>query len=213
MGLFSKSEACPICGGEVKGLFNKKIGEKKTLCKTCSEQVSMNKELLKTATPDYIKKHLDDRRKNAERYTAAHWDVEYTPLSLRAGVDLNGKLLYLREADLDDYDNPVVFSFDQITGYELYRMKKLVDSADDPGETALASAMSVLGGIAKMAGKGNNNDYLRLCLTTTDPYWPSIELKFMNPDTELFGLGGSAKEMESLCQVFKRIVRKEPVQI
>ena len=27
MGLFHKKEACPVCGGEVKGLFHKKIGE------------------------------------------------------------------------------------------------------------------------------------------------------------------------------------------
>ena len=47
MGLFHKKEACPICGGEVKGLFHKKIGGKKALCKDCSAQVSMAKELLK----------------------------------------------------------------------------------------------------------------------------------------------------------------------
>ena len=213
MGLFSKKEACPVCGGEVKGLFLVKIADKKTLCKDCSEQVSMNQDLLKTATPDFIRTHLEARRKNAERFTATHWDREYDVLSLKAGVDLEGRTFYLEQIDLNDCDNPVVLSFDCLTGYELYRMKKKVDCADDPGETALASAMSVLGNIAKMAGKGNNNDYLRLCLTTTDPYWPSIELKFMNPDTELFGLGGCAKDVESLCQVFKRIVRKEPVHI
>ena len=47
MGLFHKKEACPVCGGEVKGLFHKKIGGKKALCKDCSAQVSMAKELLK----------------------------------------------------------------------------------------------------------------------------------------------------------------------
>lgn len=41
MGLFGKKEACPVCGGEVKGLFNKKIGDKKVLCKECSNQVWM----------------------------------------------------------------------------------------------------------------------------------------------------------------------------
>ena len=50
MGLFHKKEACPVCGGEVKGLFHKKIGGKKALCKDCSAQVSMAKELLKDAT-------------------------------------------------------------------------------------------------------------------------------------------------------------------
>lgn len=31
MGLFTKKEACPVCGGEVKGLFFTKIGDKR-LC-------------------------------------------------------------------------------------------------------------------------------------------------------------------------------------
>ena len=65
MGLFHKKEACPVCGGEVKGLFHKKIGGKKALCKDCSAQVSMAKELLKDATPEFIKEHLEYRRENA----------------------------------------------------------------------------------------------------------------------------------------------------
>ena len=63
MGLFSKKEACPVCGGEVKGLFLVKIGDKKTLCKSCSRQVSMSKDLLEAATPEFVKEHLDYRRK------------------------------------------------------------------------------------------------------------------------------------------------------
>ena len=58
MGLFHKKEACPVCGGEVKGLFHKKIGGKKALCKDCSAQVSMAKELLKDATPELHSKYI-----------------------------------------------------------------------------------------------------------------------------------------------------------
>ena len=61
MGLFGKKDTCPVCGGEVKGLFNKKIGGKQTLCKECSDQVSMAKELLKNATPEFMKGHLEYR--------------------------------------------------------------------------------------------------------------------------------------------------------
>ena len=69
MGLFGKKEACPVCGSEVKGLLNKKIADKKTLCKECSNQVSMTKELLKTATPEFMKAHLEYRQKNALKFT------------------------------------------------------------------------------------------------------------------------------------------------
>lgn len=88
MGLFSKKGLCPVCGGEVKGLFLTKIGDKKTLCKGCSKQISMNKGLLKTATPAFIQEHLAYRKKNAEKYAALRWDVEYTDVpGLRFGVD------------------------------------------------------------------------------------------------------------------------------
>lgn len=214
MGLFSKKEDCPVCGGEVKGLFLKKIADKKTLCKNCSEQLSMKADLLKAASPDYMREHLEYRRKNAEWYTAAHWDAVYEPLSLQMGVDLNEKTVYIRHIDMDDLDNPVVFSFDQITDYALYRMKKKVDDAQDPGDTALESGMSVLSGFNKLAGKGNDSyDYLKLCLTTTDPYWPDLELKFNNPDNELYSFGGCAEELKTVCQILKRIVRREPVHI
>lgn len=68
MGLFTKKEACPVCGGEVKGLFLTKIGDKKILCKKCSEPISMQEDLLKNATPEFIREHLEYRRKNAEKY-------------------------------------------------------------------------------------------------------------------------------------------------
>lgn len=55
MGLFSKKDLCPVCNGEVKGLFLVKIGDKQTLCKNCSKQISMNKSLLETATPNFTK--------------------------------------------------------------------------------------------------------------------------------------------------------------
>ena len=75
MGLFGKKEACPACGGEVKGLFNKKISGKQKLCKDCSNKISMQEELLETATPEYIAEHLAYREKNLMKYNALRWDV------------------------------------------------------------------------------------------------------------------------------------------
>ncbi len=140
MGLFRKKEACPVCGGEVKGLFHKKIGGKKALCKDCSAQVSMAKELLKDATPEFIKEHLEYRRENALKYNELHWEAEYDARGTKMGVDPGAGFLYLVDADMDDSDNPVVFSFDQITRYELYRLNQKVDDSDTPGATALESA-------------------------------------------------------------------------
>lgn len=215
MGLFHKKEACPVCGGEVKGLFHKKIGGKKALCKDCSAQVSMAKELLKDATPEFIKEHLEYRRENALKYNALHWEAEYDARGTKMGVDPGGGFLYLIDADMDDSDNPVVFSFDQITRYELYRLNQKVDDSDTPGATALESTLSALSGIAKILDKDkNSNDYFRLMLTTTEPYWPElkIEIYFNSPD-DIYGFGGFGGDLERMCQVLKSAARREPVAI
>lgn len=215
MGLFGKKEPCPVCGGEVKGLFLMKIGDKQILCKDCSKQVSMHKELLHNATPEFIREHLAYRQKNAEEYNALHWDVRYTSVpGLEVGVDPGAGFLYLVHDELHDEKNPVVFSFDQITGYELYRLNKKVDDADTPGATCLESTLSALAGIAHIVHKDSNaTDYFKLKLTISDSYWPEMELKISFVDSQLHGYGGFGGQMERICQLLKHIVRKEPVTI
>lgn len=219
MGLFSKKELCPVCSGEVKGLFLTKIGDKKTLCKDCSKKISMNKELLKKATPELIREHLDYRKKNAEKFAALRWDVQYTDVpGLKFGVDPGAGFFYLEHDDLHDEENPVVFSFDQLTGYELYRASKKLDDADTPGGTPLESTLSAVSGIANLIKDNGQHDYdnFKLKLTTSDPYWPELEIKITFSTDRLygsFGLTGFDRQLTAICQFFKHIVRKEPVDI
>lgn len=213
MGLFGKKEACPVCGGEVKGLLHKKIGGKQALCKDCSAQISMSKELLKNATAEYVKEHLEYRQKNAVKYNALRWDAKYDARGTKMGVDPGAGFLYLVDADMDDFDNPVVFSFDQITHYELYRLNKKVDDSDTPGETQLESKLSALAGVAKLLDKDKRSvDYFRLVLTTTEPYWPELEIRinFDSPD-DVYGFGGFGEDLKMMCQVLKSAARKEQV--
>lgn len=219
MGLFSKKELCPVCGGEVKGLFLTKIGDKKTLCKDCSKRISMNKKLLKTATPEFIQEHLAYRKKNAEKYAALRWDIQYTDVpGLKFGVDAGAGFFYLVHDDLHDEDNPVVFSFDQLTGYELYRSSRRVDDADTPGDTALESTLSALSGIADLMKKEDEvkTDFFKLKLTVSDPYWADLEIKINFFVDSLYGsngLPGFDRQLQSICQLFKHVIRKEPVSI
>lgn len=215
MGLFSKKAPCPICGEEVSGLFLVKIGGKQTLCKDCSGQISMNEELLKNATPDFIREHLAYRRKNAEKYAALHWDVEYKDVpGLKVGVDSKARCFYIVHDKLHDEDNPLVFSFDQLTGYELYRLTKKVDDADTPGGTSLDTGMTFLADLGRLVKKDTSDtDYFKLKLVTTDPYWPEIFFKIYFTTHQMKGIFGFAPQMEAIGQLFKHIVRKEPVNI
>lgn len=215
MGLFSKKDACPVCGGEVKGLFLIKIGDKQTLCKNCSKQISMNKSLLETATPEFIREHLDYRKKNAEKYASHNWSVKIHSIpGFQFGLDEAGKAIYLIHDDLhDNEDNPVVLSFDQLTGYELYRRKKKMDDMENTGPITLDTKLSAIGGIAQFAGnKTASAESFQLKLTTTDPYWKEMDIKIDFTSTQLHGLGGFAKDMRQVCQIIKNIIRKEPIR-
>ena len=216
MGLFGKKEPCPICGGEVKGLFNNKV-EGKKMCKACSGLVSMHPDILRATTVDSLRTHLEYRRQNLEKFNSLQWDTKISVWGdLKVGVDLNARCLYLIHVDMDDFENPVVLSFDQLTYYELYRMTSRVDDSDTPGATALESTLSVMSGIAKMidSEKNNSDDYIRLVLHTSEPYWPRIEVRFSftNPD-HLYGMGGFAPDLTRVCQLFKRAIRKETITV
>lgn len=211
MGLFSKKEACPVCGGEVKGLFLTKIGDKQILCKNCSEPISMDKELLKTATPEFIREHLDYRRKNAEKYAALQWTTKFTSIpGLQVGIDEIGKAIYLIHDDLhDDKENPVVFSFDQLTGYELLRRKKTVDDLETAGPTVLETGLTAVAEVARRVSNesSENYDYFQLKLTTNDPYWREINLRIDFRVDRLYGFYGFSDEMVELCRMLKSIIR------
>ena len=219
MGLFSKKEACPVCGGEVKGLFLVKFGGgKKTLCKNCSKQVSMQKRLLETATPEFMKEHLAYRRENAEKYATHNWTVKITAITgLVFGLDAAGRAIYLIHDDLHaDEEHPVVFDFGQLTGYELFRRKKKLDGMENTGYISLETGLSALGNLARLVSddKSNAVDSFHLKLTTTDPYWKDIDLKIEFTPSQLNGVtgfGGFADDMRQVCQTIKDIIRKQPV--
>lgn len=217
MGLFSKKEACPVCGGEVKGLFLTKIADKKKLCKDCAEKISMHKELLKSATPEFIREHLEVRRQNAERFNSIQWEREYTDIpNTNAGVDRMTQSFYLLHEALHDEKNPVVFSFSQLTGYELHRLGKKIDDASMTGEIEMETFRSKMRAIARAFGKRHGDvEYFDLRLTTTDPYWPNIRLKiyFYIGRRASSGYGDFEQELRELLRVFKSIIRMEPVNI
>lgn len=213
MGLFSKKDPCPICGEEAKGMFLTRV-EKQTLCKDCSKQISMNDDLLKNATLDFVREHLAYRKMNAEKYASLHWDIEYKAVpGLRVGLDPAARCFYIVHDKLHDEDNPLVFSFDQLTGYELYRLNKKVDDANTPGDTGLDTGMTFAADLARLVKRESETDYFKLKLTTTDPYWQEINFKIYFTTHQLKGVLGFAPEMKAIGQMFKRIVRKEPVTV
>lgn len=213
MGLFSKKEVCPVCGGEVKGLFLVKIAGKQTLCKTCSKDVSMPKAAIKASTPAFMREHLEYRKKNAEHFAYMHWDNKYTKVpGLKVGVDYTERVFYIIHDEMHDDENPVIFSFDQIKSYELYRMNKRVDGDDMPGETEIHTGLTATAGLARALSDkdASHVDYFKLNFTTTEPYWPEVKLKItFDPDWLFNHTLDFSDDMIAICQILKRAARKE----
>lgn len=213
MGLFTKKEACPVCGGVVKGLFLIKIADKQILCKKCSEPISMSRNLLETATPEFIREHLEYRRKNAEKYAALQWTMKFTLIpGLKVGIDETERAIYLVHDDLhDDMDNPVVFFFEQLTGYALLRRKTVVDDMETTGPISLETGWTAIAGLARTVNNDDSTsyDYFRLKLTTTDPYWKEIDLRIDFRNDELYEMNGFSNELVEVCRLLKSNIRKE----
>lgn len=65
MGLFSKRDACPICGGKVKGLFPWKI-EGQQICADCHGSVDLPQNVENNMTLDDFRGYMAFREENAQ---------------------------------------------------------------------------------------------------------------------------------------------------
>lgn len=65
MGLFSKKEPCPFCGGKVKGLFISKI-EGRHICKDCYGAVDLPEDVLENMTLDGFRGYMAFRAENGQ---------------------------------------------------------------------------------------------------------------------------------------------------
>lgn len=110
-----------------------------------------------------------------------------------------------------DYNRFVVFSFDQLTSYELLRGKKIVDDLETTGSTVLETGLTAASGIARTINPDSEEhyDYFRLKLATADPYWREINLKIDFRTDELYGFNGFSNELVELCRMLKYIIRKD----
>lgn len=213
MGLFGKKkEPCPVCGSEVKGLFLKKIGGKKTLCKECSKLICMPEEMQENASPEFVREHLEGRRKMADLYQELHWDVVCKDLpGTWMGFDLVKKYMYIMHSGFDNsFDVPVILGFDQIIGYELYRGKNKLDDMDNMEPISLETTFTFLKRFSSSTTQ-SNVDHFYIRLKTTDPYWPDMEIKLTFTADQLHGFTGFGKPLVIICNALKSMVRREGV--
>lgn len=65
MALFGKRDACPICGGKVKGLFTTKVGGQ-AICKECCGTIHLPEGALDHMSVEGFKEYMAFRQENAQ---------------------------------------------------------------------------------------------------------------------------------------------------
>ena len=209
MGLFSKKdkEPCPLCGAEVKGLFKTRIKDKVEICKSCAERISLPEDTLKNADVEFIKKHLEYRDNEALRLAQMIPTHVFDFFGdLKVIYDEGMGLVAIGCRDMNNYNAPSVFEVNELTGYQLYRLKKPVDSDQEPGDTATETGLSL---ISSLGSNQSDMSSFRLVLTTTNEYWPVIDVKLtFNADHLCYE--GYSDNMRGIGNLLKCIVQKRP---
>lgn len=160
MGLFSnKDKPCPICGGATPRLLAKKFGGE-AICGKCADNIMADDELVKGWTIDDLKEHLhyrDGNRKLVEDFVATR-KVDYDREMV---IDDSRGLFYVNS--LGD-DNPPVFRFDEIVGYQMNLGYHTVESwsRGTPRTPYRPPALGLVSGLSMLAeafgAKGSDKD-------------------------------------------------------
>lgn len=115
MGLFTKKELCPICGGEVKGLFPRKI-EGHPVCKICYGEVDLPQETLDHMTVEEFKGYMHFREENIQlkQQFKTTRQVDFGWLDDKFLFDMEHRLLCMNKKL-----KGTVFEGGQITSFEI----------------------------------------------------------------------------------------------
>ncbi|MFI3173563.1 MAG: DUF4428 domain-containing protein [Eubacteriales bacterium] len=230
MGLFSKKEACPICGGKVGFLLPTKI-DGTAICSDCSGKIDVPKDVLKGFTLDSFQDYLSfyDENQGLKGTFRASETIDFGVLDTKFVFDYNNKLFCMSKK-LDK----TIFEGSQITGFSIKEDDTLLYKYEDgeltEGTSAVRQAITMMSPILDMIRRQNrdndNDDFRRnndikepfkqfvLELYLDHPYWYNITADMDAPnfnDTRpdandyLREYDKDIEVMKKLCDAFKRI--------
>ena len=113
MGLFSKKEPCPFCGGKVKGLFVNKI-EGRHICYDCYGVADLPRDVLDNITLDGFRSYMAFRAENDKLKPQFQitQKVDFGWFDSKFVFDFNNRLMCM-----DDSLNKTVFEGKQIKSF------------------------------------------------------------------------------------------------
>ena len=129
MGLFSNDKKpCPVCGKGTPKLLATKIVDETPICSNCAKNVSMEDIQVEALSVEGLKEHLAMREENAkyiENVFRPTKEIEVGMTSLN--IDETNQVFTIPLIICGDLDNPPVFKFEELIGYELLAESQVVE--------------------------------------------------------------------------------------
>lgn len=183
MGLFTnKDKACPICGNGTPRLLATKI-EGQPICSNCNDKILADNGMVDNWTLEDLKEHLAYRSENkklVESFTPTRTVTHERDMV----IDDAHQLFYFKNWTVD---NPPVFKFSDITGFNIqlgydtvetwYKgMERTPYQPTSNGLLAGISALASIAGVDKSDKDESVYDNLKVTLQIDTPYLHEYEL-------------------------------------
>jgi len=127
MGLFSNDKKpCPVCGKGTPKLLATKIADETPICSACAEKVSIEESQLEVLSAEGLKEHLAMREENAKYIKNVFRPTKEIKVDGDSlNIDEINRAFTIPVHTWDD--NPPVFQFDELIGYELLAKPRVVE--------------------------------------------------------------------------------------
>lgn len=184
MGLFSNNKKpCPICGEATPRLLATKIADHTPICSNCGVKISMVDTRVSKLTVEELRDHLVLREENKNRLENDFRPTRIVPIGFtKLNIDEESRLFTLPLYMCGDVNNPPLFLFDELVGYELHDDHDLIESFhqgdDAPQFTSIAYAPRIH--FSDRAGADDKKPLeisrgFKLILYLTNPCWDKVE--------------------------------------
>ncbi len=180
MGLFSNNKKpCPICGKATPKLLATKIAGETPICSDCSKKISMESQRVEALSVEELKEHLAMRLENAEYIENIfrpnkEIEIGYTSLNIDEENQAFTIPLYL----CGDTDNPPVFRFEELLGYEISAGTQVVEcfrKGDIAPQYTPIVFMTLTHMLDMNAQPLDTNCSFSLVLYLSNPCWDKVE--------------------------------------
>jgi hypothetical protein len=178
MGLFTNNKKpCPICGEGTPRLLATEIAGDVPICSDCAFKISIGTAKVKDFTLKDLKEHLTMREENANRIKNEFrpnksYEIGWTKLN----IDEANKLFTIPLNMCGDTNNPPVFKFEELMGYELEEENCVIERFNRGDRAPLCTPMmyTPVQQMTTAAQEHISRDF-KLNLYLTNPYWDKVE--------------------------------------